>query len=101
MPTTKIDEYEVMYSANLFWPRIWLKSNGKFIGQLNFHPNGAPLPQDGLLGGSPNLHYRLDNFQHCIDLLRNENPVYLSYNGSGGGNENAIKTTPETVGEGE
>ena len=40
MAITKIDEYEVMYSANACVPRIWLKSTNKFIGQLIFKPNG-------------------------------------------------------------
>jgi hypothetical protein len=101
MALTKIDEYEVMYSANKFSPRIWLKSAGKFIGQLIFQPNGAVLPADTMSGTSVNLYYHLDNFQHAIDMLRNEKPMYLLYSGSGGGFENGIKTTPEIVGEAE
>jgi hypothetical protein len=38
MTLTKIDEYELMYSANKFSPRIWFKKNKKFIGQLVFLP---------------------------------------------------------------
>ena len=41
------------------------------------------------------------DFDNAIDLLRNEKPMYLLYNGSGGGFENGIKTTPEPVGEAE
>jgi hypothetical protein len=100
MPLTKIDQYEVMYSANSFFPRIWLKNSGNFIGQLIFEPNGAVLPPDNNSGGI-NLFYHLDNFQHCLDLLRNEKPMYLLFSGSGGGFENGIKTTPEPIGEGE
>jgi len=102
MAITQIDSYEVMYSANKFPPRIWLKSGGKFIGQLIFHANGAALPPDSTSGsGGANLNYHLDDYQNCIDLLRNEAPVYLLFVGTGGGNENGIKTTTETVGEGE
>ena len=36
MALTKIDAYEVIYSANKFVPRIWLKGGGKYIGQLTF-----------------------------------------------------------------
>ena len=98
---TKIDEYEVMYSSNLFPPRIWLKSAGKFIGQLIFKPNGTALPVDAMAGGQVNLYYHLDDFQNIIDLLRNEKPMYLLWTGSGGANENGIKTTVEPVGEAE
>jgi hypothetical protein len=101
MALTKIDTYEVMYSANSFVPRIGLKGGGKYIGQLIFKPNGMALPADNIYGGQVNLYYHLDDYQNAIDLLRNEKPMYLLYNGSGGGFENGIKTTEELVGEGE
>ncbi len=101
MLITKIDKYEVMYSANTFVPRIWLKGGGKNLGQLIFKPNGSALPVDTMSNGLVNLWYHLDDFQNAIDLLRNESPLYLLYSGSGGGFENGIKTTEEVVGEGE
>lgn len=101
MALTKIDEYEVMYSANTFVPRIWLKSGGKYIGQLIFKPDGSALPSDTMSGGQVNLYYHLEDFENAIDLLRNEKPMYLLYSGSGTGFENGIKTTQEPVGEGE
>lgn len=97
MALTKIDEYEVMYSANKFPPRVWLKSGGKYIGQLVFMPNGSALPADT----SGSLYYHLDDLPMILDLLRNEKPMYYSFVGSGPSNENGIKTTPEPVGEGE
>ncbi len=97
MGTTKIDEYEVMYSSNKFPPRIWLKGAGKYIGQLIFQANGATLPPDALVGTQCNIYYHLDDFQNCIDLLRNEKPMYLLWMGAG--SENGIKTLAEAVGE--
>ena len=99
MALTQIEEYEVMYSANKFVPRIWLKNAGKYIGQLIFQPDGTALPADGLSGTQVNIYYHLQNYAHCIDLLRNEKPMYLLYTASGA--ENGIKTTAEIVGEGE
>jgi hypothetical protein len=101
MATTPITDYTVMYSANAFPPRIWLRNGTTSIGQLVFHPNGAALPADALSGRQVNLHYHLDDFQNVLDLLRNEQPMYLVFAGSGGGNENALRTTAEPVGEGE
>ena len=101
MSLTKIDKYAVMYSANRFAPRIWLKNGTTWIGQLIFKPNGSTLPADSMSGSSANLYYHLDDFQNAIDLLRNESPVYLLYSGTGPGNENGIKTVDEVVGEGE
>ena len=99
--TIKISEYEVMYSSNSFAPRIWLKSGGQYIGQLIFRPDGQALPADFVSGTQYNLYYHLADFQNCIDMLRNENPMYLLWTGSGVSNENGIKTMAEPVGEGE
>ncbi|HET7208310.1 MAG TPA: hypothetical protein VFI95_17170 [Terriglobales bacterium] len=56
---------------------------------------------DQLTGGQVNLYYHLEDFDHTIDLLRNEKPMFLLFSGSGAGFENGIKTTAEPVGEGE
>ena len=101
MATMQIDEYYVLYSANTFAPRIALKKDSDFVGTLVFKANGATLPQDRMIGDHVMLFYHLDDFQNTIDLLRNEKPMYLFYNGSGPGYENGIRTTAEPIGEGE
>jgi hypothetical protein len=98
MATTLINDYEVMYSANTFPPRIWLLSSGKFIGQLIFHPDGSTLPPDALSGGQVNLQYHLADFHNCAEILRTEKTVYLLYNGSGPGSENGLMTAQEAPG---
>jgi hypothetical protein len=101
MAQMRIDAYEVLYSANGFAPRIALKNAGNYVGQMIFMPNGAALPADTVVNKQAQLHYHLDDFQNAIDLLRNEKPIYMYYNGSGGGFENGIRTMSEKVGEGE
>ena len=101
MTITPITIYEVMYSSNMFPPRIWLRNGQTPIGQLIFLPNGSSLPVDTQVGSQVNLHYHLDDFQNILDLLRNERPIDLIWNGSGGGFENGLKTARETVGEGD
>lgn len=101
MAQVRVDAYEVLYSANSFSPRIALKNAGNYIGQMIFLPNGAALPADTLVNKQAQLHYHLDDFQNAVDLLRNEKPIYMYYNGSGGGFENGIRTMSERVGEGE
>lgn len=103
MTLTKIDTYGVLYSSNTFAPEIWLKAGGNYIGSLNFMPNGSTLPDDSMAQNSLGqnvamLYYHLDDFQNVIDLLRNDAPVSLLYNGSGGGFQNGIQTADETVG---
>jgi len=95
----KIDQYEVMYSANKFFPRISLINTGKQVGQLHFQPNGAVLSPDAISSGIYMLFYHLDDYPNCIDLLRNESPVYLVWMGGGANVENAIRTNSEVVGE--
>lgn len=97
----KIDTYFVMYSANSFIPRVELKSGGIYVGQLLFKPNGAALSADSMVGSVIRLYYHFDDYDNVMDLLRNEAPIYLWYNGSGPGFENGIRTTDEVVGEGE
>jgi hypothetical protein len=98
MALTLIDQYEVMYSSNLFPPRIWLKNSGKFIGQLIFAANGTVLPVDGMSGGQVNLYYHQEDFENIIELFQREKTIYLLYSGSGGGFENGIQTSAEAMG---
>ena len=98
----QIASYTVQFASNTFHPRIWFKDSAGWIGQCVFHPNGATLPADSqAANGSANLNYHLDEFPMIMDILRNEKPVYLSYVGTGSGNENAIQTGEEPPGEGE
>lgn len=98
MATTQITEFEVQYSANQFPPRIFLKNQANFIGQLIFMPDGATLPPDAMSGGQVNLFYHLENFASALEILRHETPCFLLFNGSGPGFENGIQTSPEAVG---
>ena len=97
MPLTKIDEYLVQYSANTFSRRIGLKSGPTYIGQLVFMANGSVLPADKMLGTQAQLYLHLDDYMNCLDLLRNEDPVYLLW--SGPGSENGLRTGEEPIGE--
>lgn len=103
MATTEIHAYQVRYSSNTFRRCIWLKNNGRYIGLLFFNPNGAILPQDYFepTHSYAILNYHLDDFQNVLDILRNEKPVYLLFNGSGPGFENCIQTEEEILGENE
>lgn len=92
MPTTtKIDKYLIHYSTGTFAPRIGLFAAGKLIGQLNFKEDGATLPADDIKDGIPWLWYHKHDFANIVDILRNEKPAYIYYNGTGGGSENGIK----------
>ena len=98
--TTKIDHYEVMYSANQFPPRIWMYGGGggKALGQLIFMPDGAAVPQDNMSGGQVNLYYHLENLATMLLLFRGEQTLYILWSGSGPGFENGIQTAEQVLG---
>ena len=101
MLITRIDDFEVLYASNSFVPRIWLLSDGHFIGQLVFMPNGSSLPPDAQTGSQINLYYHQEDYANALDLLRSDSPTYLLFAGTGPGNENGILTAEEVVGAGE
>ena len=88
---TQIDEYEVMYSTCKFAPRVWLKNQGKYIGQIIFNPDSSTLPPDALVNSQVNLYYHLSDFQNILNLLREEKNRFLLYVSPT--SENGIKTT--------
>ncbi len=96
--TTRIDQFDVMYSSNKFCPRIGLISAGKFVATLCFYPNDQTLPSDTTKNNQFMLFYHLDDFQNVIDLLETEKNLYLLWNGPAG--ENTIQTSQEQVGAG-
>lgn len=98
MFTAIVHSYTVMYSSNAFIPRIGLKSNGAYVAQLLFYPDGQTLPDDAVQDGQYQLRYHLADYANIIDLLRNEKPVRVLYSGSGGGFENTLEVFDEKVG---
>jgi len=97
MAGTKIDSYEIIYSSSKTPRRIILKSGSGVAGQLVFYPLGTTLPPDGYAAGATCLNYYIDDFSNCVDLLRNESPVFFSFVSAG--SVNSINTGSETVGE--
>jgi hypothetical protein len=95
MAGTKIDSYQIIYSSNKTPRRIILKSGSGVIGQLVFYPLGISLPPDGYAAGATCLNYCIDDFSNCVDLLRNESPVFFSFANS----VSSINTGSESVGE--
>ncbi len=99
MAGTKIDSYEIVYSSGKFPARILLKASNSIFAQLAFYPNNTVLPPDGYSSGRNSINYHTEDFRNCIDILRNESPVFFSCNGAG--SENSINTGGENVGDGD
>lgn len=78
---------------------ILLYGDSGYIGSVCFRGDEQPLQSaEKYQDGSYVLHYRYDDLDDIVDMLRNEKPVYLIYNADGN-NFSCISTTEEPVGE--
>lgn len=101
---TQFDAYRVRYqTGGDAGPEIDCLHGGEPVGLLVFHEDGAALPPNELSGdgngGVMRLHFRLAQFPHLIDLLREEKPLYISLSTTS--LVGAVMTGAEPVGEGE
>lgn len=76
--------------------------DGRLLGAAYFHRDPAKMPGADAhkATGYVSCHYAADDYQHVLDLLRNEKPVYVEFE-AGVGNVASIRTSAEPVGEGE
>lgn len=103
--THEIKSYIVTYFSggpNGFKYRAWIElqnADGHMVGKAYFFRDAAQIPNDGEgKDGLVSCYYPAEDFPRVLDLLRNEKPIYVYYNGSG---NSVIKTSSEPVGEGE
>ncbi len=70
-----------------------------YLGAALFNNSDDPLQDaEKFPSGVYGLHYRYSDLPGIIDMLRNEKPVYLVYNGT---RNSRLSTSSEPVGEGE
>jgi len=78
---------------------ILLYGESGYLGAAYFSTEDEPLrPAEKFSNGSYGLYYDYQELQIIIDMLRNEKPVYLVYNGE---LNTRLSTTEEPAGEGE
>ncbi len=77
------------------------RADGSLIGAAYFYRDPAAMPNTDMQssGGYVWCNYTWDDFSQVVDVLRNEEPVYLRY--VDGWNLASITTSLEPVGEGE
>jgi len=88
------------YDENEVISAIMLSSDTSFYGYLHFLADGSELPQAKKQYGLFYMYYHQMDYLAIVDMLRNENPVYLIYNEDDHKNCR-ITTMQEPVGEGE
>lgn len=116
MTKVAFDEYQVYYWTPKKADRlkykitVVLKYNNSQIGTLHFYPDDySNLPSDSIYamsnGFRVNLNFYESQYEHVLDLMRNESPLYLYISaragtpGSTNYGEGDIRTSDEPVGE--
>jgi hypothetical protein len=76
--------------------------NDRLIGAAYFHQNSSTMPSGDTqkASGYISCHYLAADYPQILDILRNEKPVYMEFEGNIGNIAN-IRTSAEPVGEGE
>lgn len=97
MIVKKIEFYTVLYSPRMDVRQVWLRAGNEYIGQVIFWPDDGDLPDST----AEVLHYHERDYANLIDLLRNEQPVFLMSSELDDTTVAAIMTGTEMVGDGE
>ena len=110
MATIEIKKYDVAYyaggrnTANYpYRAIIGLRNDSDaLIGAAYFHHSTTTMPGADTFKatGLISCHYPAEDYPQVLDLLRNEKPVYVEFEARAG-NIASIRTSAESVGEGE
>jgi hypothetical protein len=86
--------------ASIVQANIVMYGDAGYMGSLWFYDDGTALPDPVRhAAGVYSLHYRMRDFPHIVDMLRNEKPVFVHWDDSYPTNTR-VSTTNEPVGEG-
>ncbi len=91
MPTKEIQKYSIyMFSSrevigtSAFVARIYIYGppGNTYRGRLDFYPDGVTLPDAQFDAATERfiLRYNLCQFHALVDMLRNEKPIFVTYN---------------------
>ena len=72
-------------------------ADGKTLAWIRFNDPGMFFESDYKSGGIIRMHLPSSMFANVLDVLRNEDPVYISFNQNIG----LLSTSKEPIGEGE
>jgi hypothetical protein len=76
--------------------------SGENVGVWFIQEENTALPQAVQhSAASFSLYYHRSQFEHIVDMLRNEKPIWVHFDNNNGWNNSRISTTDEPVGEGE
>ena len=80
--TAKFDNYRIFYYTGPdINPLINCYDDTKSVGQIRFYEKSAAMPPNTVIesgqGRILKLHYRLEQFQDVIEVMRYEKPLHL------------------------
>ncbi len=99
MAAKQFDTYRIQYFSGLqqLTCSISLLSGGTAVGRVNFFSEGSPLGRNRVRNGISVINYPQSRFSDVIDILRNENPLFINVNESL--DAGAIQTDQEPIGD--
>lgn len=98
--TNEFDAYRLYYhSAPQYqWQsRLYLYKSGAYVGSIFFMKEGVDIPANRDLGGRPRLYFPATEYEEIMNVLRHEEPLYVSLNPANG--IGTISTSSEPIGE--
>ena len=98
--TNEFDSYRLYYhSAPQYqWQsRLYFYNNGSYVGSIFFMKDDVNIPANVEIAGHPRLHFPAGKFAEIMNLLRHEEPLYISLVPSNG--IGTISTSSEPIGE--
>lgn len=98
--TNEFDAYRLYYhSAPQYqWQsRLYLYNNGTYVGSIFFMKDGVDMPANVEISGHPRLYYSTGKFEEIMNILRHEEPLYITLVPSNG--IGTISTSSEPIGE--
>ena len=98
--TNEFDSYRLYYQSapQYSWQsRIYLYNDGSYVGSIFFMKEGVDLPANIDVGGHPRLHFPASKFEEIMNVLRHEEPLYITLVTSNG--IGTISTSNEPIGE--
>lgn len=98
--TNTFSTYKILYysAPHVQWHAIVMLYEGRsLVGRINFIRRGFDTPQNEEINGIKTIHFPEDKFDEVTNILRHEDPLYISLNTAAG--VGMIHTTREPIGE--
>ena len=96
----EFDSYRLYYHSapQYSWQsRLYLYNDNTFVGSIFFMKEGVNIPANVESSGQPKLHFPASKFEEIMNILRHEEPLYITLVPSNG--IGTISTSLEPIGE--